>query len=130
VIRFKDLSMKTKIVVSLVPMIACSLLVSFHIYKTGLNEDTTLERAIAITDTVALQELEMVTMSEALRGYILEPKNAKEYERKKEADKLYGQYSEVLAGLTKENKETISTKQWPSSMKMNWIKKKQKLQRW
>jgi methyl-accepting chemotaxis protein len=105
VIRFKDLSMKTKIVVSLVPMIACSLLVSFHIYKTGLNEDTTLERAIAITDTVAHQELQMVTMSEALRGYILDPKNTKEYERKKEADKLYGEYSEKLGTLTKDNKE-------------------------
>ena len=102
---FQNLSMKTKILLSLIPMVVCSLMVSFHIYNTGMNEDKNLERAIAITDTVAVQELQMVTMSEALRGYILDPKNTKEYERKKKADEDYAALAEKLAGMTKENKE-------------------------
>ncbi len=97
--------MKAKIIFSLIPMIGCSIIVSIFIYQQGMKKDQTLERAILITNTVALQELQMVTMSEALRGYILDPKNAAELARKKEADKKYGEYSEVLAGLTKENKE-------------------------
>jgi methyl-accepting chemotaxis protein len=96
--------MKTKILLSLVPMIICSLLVSIFIYRTGLVEDKDFERAVAITDTVAMQELQMVSMSEALRGYILDPKNTKELERKKKADADYASFAAKLATMTSENK--------------------------
>ena len=46
----------------------------------------------------------MVMMSEALRGYILDPKNTKELERKKMADEAYSAQSAKLAKLTSKNK--------------------------
>ena len=104
-LSLKNLSLKTKIILSLVPMILCSVLVSYHVYDTALNEDKSLEHAIAITHIIDAQELQMVTMSEALRGYILDPKATKEYDRKKKADAMYASLAEKLADLTKENKE-------------------------
>jgi methyl-accepting chemotaxis protein len=97
--------MKTKILLSLIPMVLCSLFVSYHVYETASQEDPSLAQAILITDTVSAQELQMVKMSEALRGYILDSKNTKELENKKKADEMYVSFSEKLAKLTEENKE-------------------------
>ena len=77
------LSLKTKLLLSLLPMLICTSIVCIHIYNDGVNTDKNLVRAIDIRETVVAQELQMVTMSEALRGYILAPKNTQEFERKK-----------------------------------------------
>lgn len=100
--------MKSKILFSLLPMIFISLLVSVYIYKTGVSTDSRIEKAIEITHIVTAEELQMVSMSEALRGYLLDPKNTKEYDRKKAADQKYADLAASLGLLTKDSKEIFN----------------------
>ena len=62
-------------------MFFCSLLVSSYVYKAATEEDQSTEKAVAINHIVDMQEFQIVAMSEALRGYLLEPGNIKEFER-------------------------------------------------
>jgi methyl-accepting chemotaxis protein len=101
----KSLGLKAKILLSVVPLVIAAALVGFKIYQLGLVKDPEIERALTISRIINQQELQMVKMSEHLRGYILNPKEKKNYELKKQADEAYSKLSEELAPLVADNAE-------------------------
>ncbi len=101
----KNLSMRSRLLLSLVPNIICALLVSLQTYFASRTDNPELEDSMRMLEITNQQELAMVHMSEALRGYLLDPTRDSEYTRKKEADALYLKLSEELQTLTQDNKD-------------------------
>lgn len=97
--------MKTKILLSTLPLVFAALIVGYKIYQLGLQQDPEIKRALDIASTISQQELQMVKMSEHLRGYLLNPNDKTHYELKKEADKNYGAMAEALGELVTDSPE-------------------------
>lgn len=93
----KKLSLLTKLIFSAIPMIVASVFSAYSIYQTAAKPNSEGARALGMVHDVTQAELEMVKMSEALRGYLLNPTNTDEFRKKKEADQAYGAYSESLS---------------------------------
>lgn len=109
--NLKKLSLTQKLILSIVPMVGAMCLVSLSIYRNSTEKDEEFLRAMQMVEYVNSQELEMVKMSEALRGYLLDPSNTKEFERKKAADEAYGTYAEKLAAILTDAPETLELNQ-------------------
>jgi methyl-accepting chemotaxis protein len=82
----------------------CAVLVSIQTYIASRQENPELETALRMVEITNQQELMMVRMSEALRGYLLDPSNENEFVRKKEADTEYLRLSAELQTLVGQNK--------------------------
>jgi methyl-accepting chemotaxis protein len=82
----------------------CAVLVSIQTYIASRQENPELEAALRMVEITNQQELMMVRMSEALRGYLLDPSNGNEFVRKKEADAEYLRLSAELQTLVGQNK--------------------------
>lgn len=95
----KALGLKAKILLSTIPLVAAAILVGVKIYQFGLVKDPEIERALEISRIISQQELQMVKMSEHLRGYLLNPQIKQNYELKKQADDAYAKLSEELTAL-------------------------------
>jgi len=104
----KTLGLKAKILLSTLPLVAAAILVGYKIFQLGLLKDPEIERAMKISQVINQQELQMVKMSEHLRGYILNPKEKKNYELKKNADEAYAKLSNELAQLVTDNPEVAA----------------------
>lgn len=100
-------SIMTKIILSTLPILLGAVIVSTIIHKMASQKDDELERAVAMTDAVNHAELEMVKMSEALRGYLLSPENTQEFDRKKAADEGYAKNAKKLSELSKDFTEIV-----------------------
>ncbi|HET9239702.1 MAG TPA: methyl-accepting chemotaxis protein [Oligoflexus sp.] len=100
----KNLSMRARLLLSLVPTILCAILVSIQTYYASRQENPELEAALRMVEITSQQEMAMVEMSEALRGYLLDPTRAGEFTRKKEADARYVRLSDELRDLTQDSK--------------------------
>lgn len=100
-------SMLKKIILSTIPIFVGALSVSWTVEQMAKENDGEFSKAIEMTNLVSQAELEMVKMSEALRGYLLTPENENEYKRKMEADKAYSAISDKLSELVKENQEIL-----------------------
>lgn len=100
----KNLSMRARLLLSLVPTIVCAILVSIQTYTASRQENPELEAALRMVEITSQQEMAMVEMSEALRGFLLDPTRNGEFARKKEADARYIKMSEELRELTQDNK--------------------------
>lgn len=98
-------SMLKKIFLSTIPIFIGALSVSWTVQQMASKKDDDLAKAIEMTNLVNQAELEMVKMSEALRGYLLMPENENEFKRKKAADEAYGERAESLSKLVSDNKE-------------------------
>ncbi|MBU6153666.1 MAG: hypothetical protein KGP28_05125 [Bdellovibrionales bacterium] len=96
-----------KISLSTLPLLAVALLVSWQIYDTSHNENNDAVRAVEMSKQIATAELEMVKMSEALRGYLLNPDNKQEFENKNAADEAFIAASEKLAALIANDAEAL-----------------------
>lgn len=98
-------SMLKKIIYSTIPIFIGAVSVSWTVHQMASKKDDDLAKAIEMTNLVNQAELEMVKMSESLRGYLLMPDNENEYKRKKAADEAYSARAEALAKLVSEEKE-------------------------
>ena len=96
----KTFSMQMKLGLSVIPTVIAVSMVSTFIYRSADKKDDDLERAVQMTRLVASQELSMVKMSEALRGYLLNPENKAEGERKKAADEAFSEAAKKLDSIT------------------------------
>jgi methyl-accepting chemotaxis protein len=103
-ISVKNLSMRARLLLSLVPTILCAILVSVQTYNASRQENPELEAALRMVEITSQQEMAMIEMSEALRGYLLDPTREVEFKRKKEADAHYIKLSEELRELTQDNR--------------------------
>ncbi len=97
--------MLKKIIYSTIPIFIGAVTVSWTVYQMASKKDDDLAKAIEMTNLVNQAELEMVKMSESLRGYLLMPENENEYKRKKAADEAYGDRAARLGELVSEDKE-------------------------
>jgi methyl-accepting chemotaxis protein len=104
----KKRSLAQKLIFSVIPTLVIAAAVSVYIYQNATQVDADGARAMSMTEYVSKQELEMVKMSEALRGYLLNPSNKEEYERKKAADEKYSEYSEKLGALLTDAPEALA----------------------
>ena len=102
------MSLTKKIVFSVVPTFLATTFVSLNIYRNAAHKDQEFERAMNMVEYVNLEELAMVRMSEALRGYLLDPTNTREFDRKKAADEEYGSYAEKLGTLLFDDAEALA----------------------
>lgn len=102
---FGRLSLLSKIVLSSFPMLIAATAISFSFYHTSSAKDDEATRALAMVDSVTTAELQMVLMSEGLRGYLLNPSDTNELKRKKQADEDFGKEMERLSGLVQDNPE-------------------------
>ncbi len=98
--KFSHLSMRTKLICSLVPTVICAVLVSAETYMLAEQKSPELDMAMRMTEIIGQQELEMVRMSESLRGFLINPSNEGEFRAKKEADANYLKLAEELNVLT------------------------------
>ncbi len=103
--RFQDLSLLKKITFSVIPLLVASTIVSIIIYQKATLKDTAVEQAVSMVTQVNEAELEMVKMSEALRGYLLNPNDVSQFEKKKAADEAYAKHSAELEKLVSDDKE-------------------------
>lgn len=101
----KSLGFKEKILLSTLPLVIAAGFVGFKIFQFGLVKDPEIERALEIKGIVNAQELQMVKMSEHLRGYILNPKDKNNYTLKKQADEVYSKLAEKLGPLVADSPE-------------------------
>ncbi|HEY8272618.1 MAG TPA: methyl-accepting chemotaxis protein [Pseudobdellovibrionaceae bacterium] len=101
----KSFGLKTKILLSTIPLLIATILVGLKIYQLGVVADPEIARALEISRIINQQEIEMVKMSDYLRGYILNPKDRRSYELKKEADERYAALSKELEPLVAEGPE-------------------------
>ena len=104
--NFRQPSLRTKLLSAIVPTIVGSTFVIFTIKKlteSSVNETKALEMAQHMQQS----ELEMVKMSEALRGYLINPENTAEFDAKKAADAAYGEQAEALAKLLTDVPEAL-----------------------
>lgn len=99
--KLNDFSLKAKLLLALIPIVFTSAFVSFFIYNGAFTDDNEIKDSLEILDIVSGQEMAMVTMSESLRGYLLNPKDTDEYEKKKKADNEFSELSTKLGALTK-----------------------------
>lgn len=102
---FGRLSLLGKIVLSSLPMLIAATAISFSFYRASSSKDEEAGRAIAMVDSVTTAELQMVLMSEGLRGYLLNPSDTSELKRKKQADEDFGKEMERLSELVHDNPE-------------------------
>ncbi len=105
---FKNLSMRSKLLLSLVPTLLSAAAVSIEIYVLARQENLELDSALLMTEIIGQQELEMVRMSEALRGYLIDPSNEAEFANKKQADANYVKLAEELNQLTQDSPDIQS----------------------
>lgn len=98
-------SMLKKIIFSALPILIGAFSVSWTVQQMASKKDDDLAKAIQMTNLVNQAELEMVKMSEALRGYILMPDNETEFKRKKAADEAYGDLATRLSKLVSDDRE-------------------------
>ncbi len=103
--NLKNFSLVKKLTLSVVPMVVAASFVSVSIYRKASVPDNEGERAMQMVALVNVAELEMVKMSEALRGYLLDGTNRSEYDKKKAADEAYGQAAAALGELLQDEKE-------------------------
>jgi methyl-accepting chemotaxis protein len=96
-----------KISLSTLPLLVVAVAVSWHIYDTSHNQNNDAARAVEMSKQIATAELEMVKMSEALRGYLLNPENHEELEKKNAADEAFVAASEKLASLISDDPEAL-----------------------
>ena len=89
-----------KLGLSVIPTVVAVCLVSTYIFQSASKKDDELEKSVMMTRLVATQELAMVKMSEALRGYLLEPENKFEADRKKAADDVFSDAAKKLEAIT------------------------------
>lgn len=101
----KALGLKSKILLSTIPLVAAAALVGIKIFQLGLVKDPEIVRALEISRIINQQELQMVKMSEQLRGYILNPKDKHAYELKKQADEKYAELAKQLEPLVTDSPE-------------------------
>jgi methyl-accepting chemotaxis protein len=97
-----------KISFSTLPLLVVTILVSVHIYDTSHNENNDALQAVEMNRQIATAELEMVKMSEALRGYLLNPDNKREFERKEAADESFRKAAKQLSSLVADDPETMA----------------------
>lgn len=102
-LSFKRSSVLKKILLSTIPILAGALFVSAFIERNASEHDERLQKAVDMTSHADQAELEMVKMSEALRGYLLAPKNKNEFKRKKEADAAYAAHAEEISKLCQDD---------------------------
>lgn len=98
----KDTSLRIKLFLTTLPLIVTTVIISIFIYKSILKKDVRALQALEMKELVGKQEIEMIKMSESLRGYLINPQNTSEFDKKKAADEAYGNYADQLAALTKE----------------------------
>lgn len=104
---FSKASMLKKIVFSTFPIFLGAASVSWTVKNMVSKKDDDLAKAIEMTNLVNQAELEMVKMSEALRGFLLMPENQNEFKRKKAADEAYSEKAKALSDLAQDNPEII-----------------------
>lgn len=102
------LSLIQKISLSALPLILATGLVSYYIYETSQTKDHEAARAIAMGKLMNESELQMVMMSEALRGFLLNPDNQEEAKKKEEADDAFGKANKQLSTLMIDDPEALS----------------------
>lgn len=103
--NFSGKSLLSKIMFASLPLVVGSLLTLNSIYRMTTSQDTDSARAVRILDLTKEAELEMVKMSEALRGYLLNPADTKEFEAKKAADEAFSKHMGDLLGLVSDDAE-------------------------
>lgn len=91
----------------MIPIFIGAVSVSLTVHQLASKKDDEIAKAIEMTKLVNHAELEMVKMSEALRGYLLMPENESEYKRKKAADEAYAENAEALGKLLVNEKEVF-----------------------
>jgi methyl-accepting chemotaxis protein/CHASE3 domain sensor protein len=96
--KFNSLPLRTKLLLPLVSTMLGVVIVGSALL-TLTRASTQEAEAMEIDRLMASSELEMVKMSESLRGYLLYPSNTAEYDRKKAADEAYGANAEKLGKL-------------------------------
>lgn len=101
----KSLGLKAKILLSILPLVVAAAIVGYKIYQLGLVKDPEIARALQISHIIDQQELQMVKMSEHLRGYLLNPKVKQNYELKKAADEAYAKLAADLEPLVADSAE-------------------------
>lgn len=106
--RFDRYSMQKKILLSTLPIFLGAIVVGWTIEQMASKKDSHMARAVEMMNLVNQSELEMIKMSEALRGYLLNPDNTKEFERKKAADKAYVESAEALSALCKDEPDIVA----------------------
>lgn len=102
------LSMIQKITASTLPLLLVTCGVCIHIYNDSHHENDDAIRAVEMSKLITTAELEMVKMSEALRGYLLNPESKEELEKKKQADDRFVEASGKLATLIANDPEALA----------------------
>ncbi len=98
----RTISLKAKLLMPLIPSVLGAVFVTFTLISFT-QPSTHEEEALKMVHLADSSELEMVKMSEGLRGYLLYPDNVAELERKKAADAKFVEYSKELESLVASN---------------------------
>lgn len=101
----KQKSLFVKLSGSLIPLAISLVIISIFIYKNSTQKDQIVEKALLAQKKYASMELEMTKMSDALRGFLINPEAKAELDAKKLADDQFAKYSGELAELLKDQKE-------------------------
>jgi methyl-accepting chemotaxis protein len=97
--------LKGKILLSMCPLLLASCLVGYKVFQLGVEKDPEIERALKISEIIGQEETAMISMSDHLRGYLLNPKDKSNYELKKKADETYSDLAKELEPLVFDSKE-------------------------
>lgn len=97
----RNLKLIEKIVLASVPVIVGVTFAIYKVYTDISSEDARLMLAVNLVEKVNYAELQMVKMSESLRGFLIDPSQLSEAEKKEVADAEYGKTAEELGILLK-----------------------------
>jgi methyl-accepting chemotaxis protein len=95
-----NLSISKKLYLLILPTLAMSLIVAFTTWSSLKNGTGQLKKANELSQQALLSRFYVSEMSDALKGYILDPANVAEAERKKSADDHNGQTIDKMKTLT------------------------------
>lgn len=105
---FKSLSLFAKILVANIPLVIGIGLTALQIMKLADAKDERSQKAMQMVELTKHGELEMVKMSEGLRGYLLNTDKVEEFQKKKAADAAFAETAEKLGELAKDNAQIVA----------------------
>ena len=101
----RTLSLRSKVSLATLPLIFGITFFGYNLYRISHDDDVRDDNALKAIELSDEAELQMVKMSEALRGYMISPSKTVEMENKKAADAAYSDASKKLSALITDSPE-------------------------
>jgi methyl-accepting chemotaxis protein len=105
-----DLALRTKIILSTIPMLIGVGFASYKIHSLFSRKDPRLQEALDLTRLANEAAYQTLEMSTHLKSYLMEPKNPSHFKNKKAADKAFESSMNRLDTLTH---------QWPEMTQLS-----------